>query len=102
VSVRVDDWGVKRLDGTGEQVAWDDVVAIEIITTTDGSIGEDLFWLLFSKDGAGVAVTGEQAHGCDLVTTLQQRFPDLDNEAVIAASGSVEEARFTVWRRRND
>jgi hypothetical protein len=102
VSVRVDEWGVKRLDGTEEAVAWGDVVAIEIITTTDGPIGEDLYWLLFSKDGSGVAVTGEQAHAVDLVAALQQRFPDLDNEAVIAAAGSVDEARFTVWTKRND
>jgi hypothetical protein len=99
VSVQIDDWGVRRLDAGGEAVAWADLIGVEILTTDEGPYSEDLFWLLEGADGKGVAVSGGVAQECGLLAALQERLPDLDNDAVIRSATSVENARFVIWRR---
>jgi hypothetical protein len=99
VSVQIDDWGVRRLDASGEAVAWADLIGVEILTTDEGPYNEDLFWLLEGAGGKGVAVSGGLAQESGLLSALQVRLPGFDNDAVIRAAGSIEAARFTAWRR---
>jgi hypothetical protein len=101
VSVRIDDWGVRRLDASNEAIAWADLVKVEIVTTDEGPWSEDLFFLLEGVDGKGVAIAGGLAQDCGLIAALQQRLPDIDNDAIIQGASSTENARFLVWRKRN-
>ena len=99
MSLQIDDWGVRRLDASGEAVAWADLIGVEIVTTDAGPYNEDLFWLLESAEGKGVALSGGMAQEYGLLAALQERLPGLDNDAVIRSATSVENARFVIWRR---
>lgn len=97
--VTVDDDGVRRSADGGheESVRWDELVEVRIVTTAGGPIEEDLFWLLVGSDGTGVAVPGSLATD-DLLDRLQA-LPGFDNEQMILAMGSIDEAQFVCWQR---
>jgi len=96
----VDDRGVQRLiDGKiVEQVAWDDLVGVDIITTDEGPYAEDVFFVLHGKDGNGVAVPQEVAVPKKLLERLQN-LPGFDNGKVIDAMCCAENARFVCWKK---
>ncbi len=79
-----------------EQVRWDQLVRISIVTTDDGPGAEDFFWLLHAGDGTGCLVPHGQACELDLLARLQ-RLPRFDNSAVIRASGSASREQFLCW-----
>ncbi len=97
--VVLDEKGVRRLRGadTVEQVAWDDLEAVDIRATSEGPAVDDVFWLLRGAGGGGVAVPSEQAPP-GFLERLQQ-LPGFDDDAVIAAMCSAEDALFPCWRR---
>jgi hypothetical protein len=96
-AVAIDERGVRchRPDGTVEGVAWDDLRAVEILTTDAGPWSEDLFWVLHGRDGGCVVPQG--ASGADALLARLQELPGFNNLAVIQAMGSAEEARFPCW-----
>ena len=96
--VTFDDAGVVRTmgDGTRESVRWDELEAVLILTTDEGPFREDVFWLLKGREG-GCAVPGG-AEGMDRLLTRLQALPGFDNEAVIRAMSSTEDATFLCWR----
>jgi len=54
-TVQVDENGVLRVDGpVREQIKWDEVVEIRIITTDEGPFREDVFFALVGTNGKGV------------------------------------------------
>ena len=98
--VTYDDTGVRRVtpDGRVEEVLWDDLVEIRIVTTSEGPFAEDVFWLLVGADGKnGVAVPGSAATD-DMLDRLQG-LPGFDNEQMILAMSSTDEAQFLCWQR---
>ena len=98
--VTFDDSGVRRVtpDGRVEEVLWDELVEVRIVTTSEGPFAEDVFWLLVGADGNnGVAVPGSAATD-DLLDRLQA-LPGFDNEQMILAMGSSDEAQFLCWQR---
>ena len=97
--VTFDDTGVRRVSPEGgvEEVRWDDLAEVRIVTTSDGPIAEDVFWLLVGAGGHGVAVPSSSATD-DLLDRLQA-LPGFDNEQMILAMGSTDEAQFICWQR---
>lgn len=95
-TVVVDGTGVRRRLGGGreEVVAWEALVGVTVLTTDEGPFVEDVWWLLHAADGSGVAVPGAEAG--PLLPRLW-RLPRVSAEAVIAAMGSTDHARFVVW-----
>jgi hypothetical protein len=98
-SLTVDDWGIRRplASGGEEAVAWADLAEVLILTTDEGPFAEDVFFALRAADGSGVLVGQGLATEHDLLEILQARLPGLDNEAIIAAMGSTENAQFRLW-----
>ena len=99
--VEFDDTAIRRLlpNGTVESITWDELAAIDIMTTDGGPYAEDVFWLLMSRDQSrGCAVAGGAGGFTDLLPRLQA-LPGFDNGEVIKAMGSAVNARFVVWRR---
>jgi hypothetical protein len=95
--IEMDEAGVRKVTGEKvlEAVAWDVLNKVEILTTSDGPWGEDMFWVLHGADSTGVIVpSGMAPEG--LVARLQA-LPGFDNEAVIEASGSTSRATFACW-----
>jgi hypothetical protein len=99
-TVTVDGWGVTRVSGDlREAVGWKDLDWVAIRTTGEGPWHEDFFFLLGAADGKGVVVANSLATELNLLATLQERLPGLDNEQVARASGSTTDAMFTIWKR---
>ena len=100
VSFVVDEGGVRRLvDGNiAEQVAWDDLVGVDIVTTDQGPYVEDVFFVLHGKDGKGAVVPQEIAVAEKLLERLQT-LPGFDNGKVIEAMSCSENARFVCWKK---
>lgn len=88
---------VTRWNGVVEQVAWDDLDSVLIETNDSGPIGTDLLWILAGKV-SGCLVPGGAEGEHELLGRLQE-LPGFDNQAVIDAMGSVENARFVCWKR---
>ncbi len=96
--VTLDATGVRRFarGRLVEGVDWARLAAVALHTTSDGPFADDLFWVLVADDGTGCVVPSELASSVDLLGALG-RLPRFDYEAVIAASGCVEERTFAVW-----
>lgn len=96
--IEIDADGVQRVlaDGSLETVRWDGLTEIRIATTSDGPLSEDIFWMLFGPDRSkGVALPGSYVDD-DLLRRFQS-LPGFDNDQVIAAMSSIEDAQFVVW-----
>lgn len=98
-ALEIDAEGVRRLwqGAVVEAVRWDELVMVQIATTSDGPYTEDFFFLLHAADGSGCAVPNALACQHDLFGRLQ-RLPGFDHLAVIAASGTTDDAIFTCWQ----
>lgn len=97
--VTFDDTGVRRVSPEGgvEEVTWDDLTEVKIVTTDEGPFGEDVYWLLAGSDGTGVAVPGSSVTD-DLLDRLQG-LAGFDNEQMIQAMTSTDDAQFLCWQR---
>lgn len=104
MSISVTDEGITRALGNGkvESVTWDDLAEVAIMTTSAGPFEEDVYWLLIGKSGGGCAVPQSLDPQGEILKRLQT-LPGFDNEAVIQAMGSVENATFVCWKaERNE
>ncbi|MFO1437842.1 MAG: hypothetical protein U1F81_05925 [Verrucomicrobiaceae bacterium] len=87
----------QRPDGTTESVRLDDLQKVDILTTSDGPFAPDVFWLLHGS--AGGCSIPQGATGEPELLDYLQTLPAFDNQAVIQAMGSTQEALFTCWKR---
>ena len=63
-------------DGRVEEVRWDALKKVEILSTAEGPLLEDVFFLLFAAGGGGAAVPSSLARETGLLPRLQ-RLPPL-------------------------
>jgi hypothetical protein len=99
-TVQLDDVGILRVEGSiREEIRWESVTEIKIITTDAGPYGEDVFFVLTSTDGKGCLVPHAAAVRTKLLEALQVRFPNLDAAAVISAMGSTSNSSFLLWKK---
>jgi hypothetical protein len=98
--VTFDDETVVRTqpDGRVETVRWDDLQQVTIMTTGDGPIADDVFFMLHGKDQSGCAVP-QSADGAEALLQRLQQLPGFNNEAVIEAMSSTANATFVCWKR---
>lgn len=85
----------RRPDGSVENVAWDDLQRVEIVTTDEGPFLMDVFWVLHGTETGCVVpqgATGEQ----ELLQQLQ-RLPGFQNAAVIEAMSCSDNRHFLCW-----
>jgi hypothetical protein len=74
-----------------------ELVEVALMTTSDGPIYPDVFFLLIYDDGSNESIPmGEEQGG--LLERLQQ-LPGFDNETFIQAMGIAEEGISVLWRR---
>jgi hypothetical protein len=98
-AVSFDDEGVVRTlpDGRTERVSWGELEKVSILTTDEGPMADDVYWMLEGKTG-GCAVPSEAEGMKELMARLQQ-LPGFKNQAVIQAMGSTTNAEFVCWSR---
>jgi hypothetical protein len=85
-------------DGRTERVRWADLQEVDILTTDEGPAADDVIWMLLGKNDSGCAVPSETEGMKELLPRLQE-LPGFDNEAVIKAMGSTNNAIFVCWKR---
>lgn len=99
-TVQVDEVGVLRIDGdVKEQVSWQEVTEIKIITTDQGPYREDVFFVLVGHGDRACLVPQDAAVRTQLLEEMQKRFPGLNNEMVIKAMGSTSDNTFVIWKK---
>jgi len=100
-SVEFDDTMVRRrrVNGTVESITWDELDAIDIVTTDEGPYVDDVFFLLIGRDPSRGCAISNEAKGFPLLLARLQSLPGFDNGAVIRAMTTAVNARFVVWRR---
>jgi hypothetical protein len=92
---------VKRVrpDGVEETIRWDDVHEVGILTTDEGPLQEDVFFLLVASDGKSGCAVPQSSDGSKRLLERLQQLPGFDNEAVIKAMGSTSNGKFICWKR---
>lgn len=97
--VTVNDASVRciRPNGDSEEVKWADLRAVLIETNDTGPVGVDVLWILVGTEGGCIVPAG--ASGEARLLDALQRLPGFDNEAMIAAMGSVENRKFLCWEK---
>jgi hypothetical protein len=99
-TIEIDDVGVLRIKGSiREQIRWDDVEEIRIITTDGGPFSEDVFFALLDRENKGCLIPHDAAVRCKLLETLQSRFTGVDDAAIIRAMASTSNQSFLIWKR---
>lgn len=98
--VQVDDDGISVIHPNGDvqTVDWKSVQSIAIHTTDGGPWAIDCWWVIAAGETYCMwprGATGEEkARDC-----LFERFPDIDNEALVLAYGCTDNAHFVCWER---
>lgn len=100
--VHFDDVEVRceRSDGTIEQVRWDEIRSIDILTTDAGPRRCDVFVVLHGRDRG--CVVPQEAAGFHEFFRRLQALPGFDNRAVIDAMASTSVKSFAVLHRAGD
>ncbi|MHA1379138.1 MAG: tetratricopeptide repeat protein [Candidatus Helarchaeota archaeon] len=73
-----------------------DLKRISIITTSQGPLIPDVFWLIEGKDE--IAIFPSEGNDSNLLTKAQA-LPRFDNDAVIKAMSSTEDDFFVCWEK---
>jgi hypothetical protein len=99
-SVVVNEEGVTRYldDGSIESVRWEDLVQINVLTTSAGPFLEDVFFELAGGNGTGCLVP----QGAEQFSQLLERFlkwPEFDGDQFARAMCCTDDARFVCWQR---
>lgn len=84
-------------DGKQETLQWAELQEVSIITSDEGPFVDDVFWVLSGTD-TGCLVPSEADGAKELLAHLQ-KLPGFNNEAVIQAMGSAENAKFLCWSK---
>jgi hypothetical protein len=97
--IEIDDTGVRRhlADGGVEEVRWDDLGEVRVITTSDGPFAEDVFFVLAAASGDHGCVVG-QGFTDEAFLARLQALPGFDDDALIEAMSTAHEADFLLWR----
>jgi hypothetical protein len=99
-SIDISSWGVRRSgeNGLRESVAWNDLTEVAVLTTAGGSFTEDVFIVMRGLGNDGVVVPHTLAVESGVLTELQSRLPDFDNETFVSALQCKRDDVFVVWR----
>ncbi len=82
-----------------EHMTWDELSMVVIETNSLGPFVDDVHWLLVGSDPErSWRMAADTAGFDDLLSRLQQ-LPAFDNDVVIDAMTSVDDARFLAWQR---
>ncbi|MEM4989514.1 hypothetical protein V8G57_19160 [Collimonas sp. H4R21] len=84
-------------DGIRETLLWSELQEISIITTDGGPYVDDVFWEL--RGTSHGCLVPSEAEGIKELLSKLQELPGFNNEAVIQAMGSTDNARFLCWQR---
>jgi hypothetical protein len=82
-----------------EQVRWDELSKVEVLSHETGPGRKDLLFLLYGSGTAGVAVPGPLADQHGLVPELQRRLAGFSEDKLAQARAESGRARFLLWQQ---
>ena len=85
-------------DGRTETIRWEDLQEVRIVTTDEGPFCDDVYWVLTGESSA--LLLPSESVGMDRLLARLQELAGFDNQAVIDAMGSVDNAQFVCWLRK--
>lgn len=84
--------------GGTQRVAWTDMTRVAVRTTDEGPFLPDVFWEIHAAgDDPAIVFPGGATGENELLAELQRRLPNFDNDQMIAAMGSTDNAYFPLW-----
>lgn len=87
-----------RPDGVVESVRWDDLQKVQVLTTSDGPLLPDRFWVLQGSEKAGCCIPWGATGDLELLQRLQE-LPGFDNQAIMQPAGITHEALHLCWEK---
>ncbi len=84
-------------DGTAQDIRWDELTAVDLVTTDVGPFLDDVFWVLRGEDRECVVPNGVE--GCQELMQRLQELPGFNSQAVIDAMCCTSNARFFAWQQ---
>ena len=84
-------------DGESRTIGWNDLISVIIETNDSGPWGSDVWWALRGQTSEcyyPMGAAGEK----EMLERLQQ-LPGFDNDAVVQAMMSTENAEFVCWQK---
>jgi hypothetical protein len=88
-------------DGEIQQIRWDELDEVGIVTTDEGPFVEDVFFMLLSNDQKGCAIP-QGAEGNEALLSRLQMLPNFDNGALIDAMGCTSNQNFRLWKKSDE
>lgn len=83
-----------------EQINWNEIEEISILTTDDGPFLPDV-WLMLIGNGKGCSMP-QGAPKYDEVYDIVSKYEGFDFEEVIMAATSTDNAKFELWKKNNN
>lgn len=95
--VTADDGGIhcKRVNGTREDVQWNDINRVLIRTTDRGPFDDDVFFVIETR--TTTLVIPQPANGSHALLARLQQLDGFNNEAVIESMSCCENKEFVCW-----
>jgi hypothetical protein len=84
-------------NGENEQLLWNDVVEVKIITTDLGPTLDDVFWVMVGNTGRFIVIPDEVDGAEELLDRLG-KMPGFNHDKVTDAMASTDNAVFLCWR----
>jgi len=81
-----------------EEIAFDEITQIDLVTTSEGPFSEDVFAVLRGKDKE-IAIP-QNAENFDSLFDVFKKFEGVNYEAFINAMSSTENAKFVCWEKK--
>jgi hypothetical protein len=105
--VEITDEGLVCTDLVGQRrtLTWGDLESVIIRTNDSGPFAMDVWWHLRGRAENGALIECEVpmgATGEKIMLERLQQLPDFDNDAVINAMMSVDDAEFVCWTRGDE
>ena len=100
VKLEVDRWGVRRwlADGRYEEVSWDELREVRVITLPKGPWDDRVRFVLDGGGERGCIVPLEVAEGSELLASLAA-LSGFDHRALAGALGSTRTGSQVLWAR---
>lgn len=96
----VSPWGVRRIYGAGlnESVSWSDLSEVDVVATPDAEDIEDVYLVLRGQNTNELIVPHTLAVESGILSELERRLGEFDNQAFIDALSSSVDKVFVLWR----
>src|SRR6185503_14928778 len=86
-----------RPNGDIDEVRWDDLERVEVLTSDAGPDVTDVYFILGGSDTECIIPMGSA--GDEHLLEKLQTLPGFDNAAYSTAMSSTEDGRFVVWQK---